>query len=92
MNNLLLVTLLITNLAWMALFYFMRDKDAKREEGRFREFIIANKSQNLAEYTTSLPDDAPPPVSDGDELIELNEVPAETLLKDLKKGYGVKDK
>ena len=73
------------------------EREARRrdraEKERFREFVIASKSNTMEEYVTALPaDDTELPGSEEeDELVELDQVDPETLLKAMKKHEGHKN-
>lgn len=64
--------------------YFWQDKRDKTEEIRFREFVIANKSKDVNEYVTTLPAREPIKEVIQDEFVDVNDVPAEELLRAIK--------
>ena len=78
MELIIIVILFIGNLAFL---YFWQDKRDKVEENRFREFVIANKSKDLWEYTTALPTLNEEKLPEQDELVDVDNVDANELLR-----------
>lgn len=62
----------------------------KAEKERFREFVLAIKSKDAAEYTNVLPTEGDLPVEEDDEMIDLDQVDPATLLRAIK-NEGDKD-
>lgn len=87
MNNILALIIIVFVVAG---FLWFLDREAKRrdraEKERFREFVIAAKTDRVEDYLTAIPEEGNLP-SEGnqDELVELDEVDPETLLKAIKK-------
>jgi len=68
------------------LFYIDRQNERrdKAEKERFREFVIAAKSKNTEEYAYHMPTEGDLPKEEEDELVELDQVPPETLFRAIK--------
>ena len=75
----LLITILF--LGTLAFIYFWQDRREKAEELRFREFVIANKSKNVDDYVTALPSLKEEEVQEIDQLMDVNDISPEKLLK-----------
>jgi len=56
----------------------------KAERDRFREFVLAVKSKDAEEYTQILPAEGDLPMPEEDELVELDQIDPETLLRVIK--------
>ena len=70
----------------LAFIYFYTDELNKAEKERFREFVMATKSQNIVEYKEAIPEEGKLPVEEKkDEYVELDQVNASTLLKAITK-------
>ena len=84
----LLPLILIVLLVVITFIYLERNSKRrdKAEEKRFREFVIASKSDGTEEYVTALPaDDEELPSEPEDDLVDLDQVDPKTLLKAIKK-------
>ena len=82
--ELLIFTILF--LSSLAFIYIMQEKRDVSEKERFREFVIAIKSQNIVEYKEAIPEEGELPVEEpGDELVELDQIDPKTLLKAISK-------
>lgn len=72
----------------IAMFVYLEREQKRRdrvEKERFREFVIASKSTDVGEYTLAIPaDDTPLPQQEEDELVDLDQVDPEDLLKAIK--------
>lgn len=61
--------------------YLYTDKRDKAEKERFREFVIATKSQNIVEYKEAIPEEGELPVEEEkNEFVDLDQVEPKTLL------------
>lgn len=83
-----LITLVVIVLLIIAVFIYL-EREAKRrdrvEKERFREFVLAIKSEKVEDYVQVLPaDDTPLPQQQEDELVDLDQVDPEQLLKAIK--------
>ena len=84
------IIILILFLGVLAFLFFfierLENRRAKEEKLRFREFVIALKAKDLAEYTTVIPEDIEDKKEEEpqDELVDVDDVPAEELLRALK--------
>lgn len=65
--------------------YFWQNKRDKAEENRFREFVIANKSKDVSQYTEALPSLENEELPAQDEYVDVSEVEPEKLLEAIKK-------
>jgi len=61
----------------------MKLKDGDLEQKRFREFVKAIKAEDLQEYTSSIPEEIKIPEKIPDELVDLDEVAPEKIIKAL---------
>lgn len=74
--------------AFIALIFYLDKRDTRRdkiEKDRFREFVFALRSKDVEEYTQVIPIEGDLPTQDDDELIDLDQVDPETLLRAIKK-------
>jgi hypothetical protein len=81
MNNLLIITLLLNNFAWMFVYLYSKNKDIESERGRFREYVIASKAATINQYVEAIPEENEQEEELQDEMLELSEVEPEKLLK-----------
>jgi hypothetical protein len=72
-----IVILFIGTLTYLYLSDLQR---SKTEKERFREFVIANKANNINEYVEALPNDEKLDIEQDDELIDLDQLTPEELL------------
>lgn len=84
MESIIITILFIATLIFLIFWQNNRDKN---EEARFREFVIANKSKDVNEYVTALPSREPVKEIIRDELVDINDVPAEELLEAIKQEH-----
>lgn len=78
METFIIVIMFLGTLA----FLYLSDKQRnKTERDRFREFVMANKAENIKDYVEVLPSDEKLDIKVEDELIELDEMTPEELLK-----------
>ncbi len=73
----------------VVMFIFFEREQKRRDKGekeRFREFVLAIKADKVEDYTLSLPadNDVPLQQQEEDELVDLDQVDPETLLKAIK--------
>lgn len=88
-----LITIIILFVGTLTFIYFSDRKREKIEKERFREFVIANKSNNINEYIEAIPNDEPFEIKQEDELIDLDQMTPEELLDIKQKQYAsYKDK
>ena len=76
--------IVIIFLATLAFIFFWQKERDKAEQKRFREFVIANKSDNLNDYTTALPADEPIKEIPQDEYVDVTDIDPDTLLNAMK--------
>jgi hypothetical protein len=79
-----LIIITIVFIGTLAFIYFWQNKRDKAEENRFREFVIANKSKDVSEYTTALPSIDDTPLPKQEEWQDVTEVEPEKLLEAIK--------
>jgi len=79
------IILIVIFFSLLAFIYLTESQRNKNEKDRFREFVMAIKSQNIVEYKEAIPEEGDFPVDEPDELIELDQVEPETLLKAISK-------
>lgn len=80
----LLIALTLNNLMWGFLFLYLKDKDSKQEEKRFREYAIATKAYKLDDYVAAIPDNDAKMPEKQDEIMELSEADPGDLLMAIK--------
>jgi hypothetical protein len=80
--ELIIITILF--IGTLIFLYFWQDKRDKVEENRFREFVIADKSKDVNEYTTALPSLDNEELPQMDELIDVSDVEPDKLLEAIK--------
>ena len=82
-----LIIIVILFLGSMFFMAYMNNRRDKSERDRLREVVKAIRSKDVAEYDTYLPPDENEelPEQEENDLVPLEEVPPEQLLKDLKK-------
>ena len=79
LNNIIISFLFIGLLVFL---YFWRERRDRAEQDRFREFVIATKSNNIVEYKDSIPVPDKEIIEEArDEYVELSEVDHSILLK-----------
>ena len=84
MSSLIVIALLI--LATFAFMYVMYEKIQQAQTATLREVVRALKSQTVVEYNESLPAEGDMPgQEEEDEMIDLDQVEPEALLKIIKK-------
>lgn len=84
MNNILFIILVIFLFVGSLIFIFIRDKFRDQSEiNRLREVVLAVRSKDVKEYTSILPyvGDEELPEQEDDDLVPLDEVSPEDLLK-----------
>ena len=93
MDNIIVgIAFFLNNAFWIMAFLFMKERDHKYEKERFREFSFSVKAKDLPTYIDSLPTEGDLPIQKQDDLVELDQIPEEHLLKSLRKQYGVSNK
>jgi flagellar basal body-associated protein FliL len=82
-NVILSIVIVVLFIGTMLFLYFMNSKRDRAEKERLREVVVALKSKDIQEYETALPPliDVDLPTQEQDELIPLEEVEPEELLK-----------
>lgn len=76
-----LLTLIITVFALLLYLGWDAKRRDKIEKERFREFVLAIKSKDVQEYVEVIPNDAPLPSQEEDDIVDLDQVDPTTLLK-----------
>jgi len=79
------ILLLIIFLFALIFIHSTNEKRSRDEKDRFREFVRAIKSKTMEEYNMSTPEESNFELEEEDELVELNEVEPNTLLKAIKR-------
>lgn len=89
MNSLIIIVLFAGTFLFI---YLMEEKKRKIETERFREFARALLSRNVQEYseTTPMENEELPEEIIEDELVDLEKVPPEELLKAAKEEQDAK--
>lgn len=81
-----LIIIGILFIATLVFVLFFLKYEGKRERTRFREFVLAAKSEDLQEYVESLPTEGKIPEPEPqDEFAELDTIAPEALLKAVRK-------
>jgi len=70
----------LATIIFLSIWQWQREK---AETVRFREFVIANKSKNLEDYTQALPNEEELPQVIPENISDLTEVEPEELLTSL---------
>ena len=78
------ILLTIGFLGMLAFLYFYQNKNQKAERDRFREFVIATKSRDIKEYAEVIPEEGEVEYEEKDDLVDLDQVEPDTLLKALR--------
>jgi hypothetical protein len=78
-----IIIILILFLSTLFFVYVMNDRRDKVEKDRVRELVLALKSKDVQEYSLVLPpnEDVNIPVQEESDLIPLEEIDPEELLK-----------
>jgi len=76
-----LIVIVILFIGTLIYSYFSDQRRDKVEKDRFREFVIANKSENITEYVQAVPNDEKFEIKQEDELIDLDQMTPEELLE-----------
>jgi hypothetical protein len=76
-----LIILGIIFLATLGFLVYINERNHKIKVEEFREFVIATKSKNIEEYNLSIPEKNELPEENNNEIIELDQVPPEQLIK-----------
>ena len=79
----IIIVIGIIQLSTLYFLYIMKLKDGDLEQKRFREFVKAIKAEDLQEYTSSIPEEIKIPEKIPDELVDLDEVAPEKIIKAL---------
>ncbi len=78
-ETIIIAILFISTLAFL---YFWQEKRDKAEKERFREFVMANKSNNIEQYANVIPEDTKPlNVAMPDVLEDLQDADPEILIR-----------
>lgn len=83
MINSIILTILVIILVFgfLGFILYRERKNSELEIERFREFVRASKSKTLEDYEQSLPTKGELPKTSQDELVELDQVDPEQILK-----------
>jgi hypothetical protein len=86
MYNLIILIIMAVSFAGL-LVYLHKESDRrdKAEKDRFREFVRAVKAKDSEEYNIGLPEDSDLPMQEEDELVDLDQVEPEELLRAIKR-------
>jgi len=82
-----LITLAILVFLFIATLVYLQREQARRDQAekeRFREFVLAVRSKTITEYNESIVDDGELPVDESDDLVDLDQVDPEMLLRAIK--------
>jgi len=82
-----LLTLAILVIFFLGILAYMGKEQTRRdkvEKDRFREFVLATKSEDVHEYSQVVVDEGELPTEEVDELVDLDQVEPEQLLRALK--------
>lgn len=85
----LIITAILFIVTLCLIFVFLERQNVaryKQEKQRFREFVIATKSDTLKDYVEVIPEDVEDKQEEvlADEFVDIDDVPADQLLNALK--------
>ncbi len=81
----LIITIVILFVGSMFFIDRVLAREAEKNKESLRELTKSLMARNIVEYQDSIPNDEPLPQPEVDELTEVDQIPADELLKSLRK-------